>query len=138
LNGQTVIETVLMLTLLLVIFFMMAEFARAWYLKNSLNNAARVAVRIAVVANGLDEVEGNCGATGGNEILDAVCSSPGVPNNETTDVTVDVDVTGGIDSTKLDSGDTVTVGVRADFVAITNLLSFLPTAASSSAAMRYE
>src|SRR3989304_2447402 len=56
-KGQTVIETVFMLIILLAIFLLIAEVARAWHLKNSLNNAARVGARFAVVRATLVEAD---------------------------------------------------------------------------------
>jgi len=52
-KGQTTIETALMMIFLLVLFFGISEIARAWWLKNQLNNAARVAVRVAIVDSAL-------------------------------------------------------------------------------------
>jgi Flp pilus assembly protein TadG len=94
-KGQTVIETALMIMLLFVLFFGIAEVARFWWLKNQINNAARVAVRVAVVdtsssivdVNGIDvdvlsfgcTVSGtNCVASGsnsGSQIAIAGCSA---------------------------------------------------------------
>jgi hypothetical protein len=48
-KGQTIIETALMIMLLFILFFGIAEIARFWWLKNQVNNAARVGVRVAVV-----------------------------------------------------------------------------------------
>lgn len=140
-GGQTVIETVLMLTILLVIFFVIAEFARAWYLKNSLNNAARVAVRKAVVDQNLGTLPAatyqDQSCPNPNEIVNAVCTAPGVPNISTTKVNVllltDVGPAGP------STGDIIEVNVRAVFNTIVpNLLTFMPTSAYSSASMRYE
>jgi Flp pilus assembly protein TadG len=52
-KGQTIIETALMMILLLMFFFGIAEIARAWWAKNALNNAARVGVRVAIVSVGI-------------------------------------------------------------------------------------
>jgi hypothetical protein len=48
-KGQTIIETALMIMLLFILFFAIAEIARFWWLKNQINNAARVGVRVAIV-----------------------------------------------------------------------------------------
>jgi hypothetical protein len=58
-KGQTVIETALMILLLFVLFFGIAEVARFWWVKNMINNAARVAVRIAIVDPLLDGARSN-------------------------------------------------------------------------------
>jgi Flp pilus assembly protein TadG len=48
-KGQTLVETVLVLMLLFILFFGIAEIARAWWYKSQLNNAARIGVRVAIV-----------------------------------------------------------------------------------------
>ncbi len=133
-RGQTVIETVLMLMFLLLLFFLIAEFARAWYLKNSLNNAARVGVRVAVVTPNLSEIsETTCPGSG--PVLDAVCSSPGL--TDTTVVTVTIDPPA---APYASSGDTVTVSLSADFTTFADYLlgPFVPEEVFSEASMRYE
>ncbi len=74
-KGQTVIETALMIMLLLVLFFGIAEVARFWWLKNQINNAARVGVRVAIVDTNLTgsvgspanpQLIGTCNYTSGN------------------------------------------------------------------------
>ncbi len=139
-RGQTVIETILMLTILFVIFFMIAEFARAWYLKNSLNNAVRIAVRKAVVTPNLTAESGSCSSGGGGLIVSAVCSSPGVPGDEDTDTSVTVTWTDDDSSGDLNSGDTVRVSATAQFnTVVPNLpVVIFPDSASSAATMRYE
>lgn len=52
-EGQTVIETALIMLLILMLFFGIAEIARAWWLKGQLNTAARVGGRVAVVQSSL-------------------------------------------------------------------------------------
>lgn len=99
-KGQTVIETALMMILLLVLIFGIAEIARAWWLKNQLNNAARVGVRVAIVdstikdstASPIAEADcswagGACAASGNNAIISAcksitnqnLCAGTGTP-----------------------------------------------------------
>lgn len=132
-KGQTVIETIFMLVFLLFLFFLIAEFARAWYLKNSLNNAARVGVRVAIVTQDLEDVNEEV-CPGSGPVLDAICSSPGLP--DTTRVTVSID---DPDSNGATSGDTVTVSLSADFTTFVPLLnSLVPEKAVSEASMRYE
>lgn len=139
-KGQTVIETVMMLLLLLLVFFTIVEFSRAWYLKNSLNNAARVGVRVAALDPALvaDGTTLDC-SEAGDKAHAAVCSSPGVSNSSATRVTVirteDVEPTGSSPGT----GDTIAVRVNSDFeTVLPELLTFMPTIANSSASMRYE
>jgi len=136
-QGQTVIETVMMLLVLLMIFFLIAEFSRAWYLKNSLNNAVRRAVRTAVVTPNLTPITNASCPMPSNSIVNAVCTSPGVPNTSTTKVTVKV-----ITDTPpagISTGDIIEVNVRAGFnTVVPALLPFMPKSAYSAAAMRYE
>jgi Flp pilus assembly protein TadG len=134
-SGQTIIESVFMVIFLLILFFLIAEFARAWYLKNSLNNAVRVAVRVAAVTQDLTlPIEGNCNSLS-NPITDKVCDATGIPDDERT--TVGVFLTEDVDPDNLSSGDTITVEARTDFSGIA--LGFvLPDFAASSASMRYE
>jgi Flp pilus assembly protein TadG len=130
--GQTVIETVFMLLFLLLIFFLITEFARAWYLSNSLNNAVRVAARLAVVTPAIGDDGGTCSPGLPNAILNAVCISPGVPNGTLVNLTVE----GGGPAA---AGDTVTVGATANFTAIVPLVNSLtPENVHSEASMRHE
>jgi len=134
--GQTVIETVLMLLFLLMIFFLIAEFARAWYLKNSLNNAVRVAVRAAIVDSDLALVSDDP-CPSGNAIANIVCGSPGIANTSAT--VVSVQSTDNDSSGDITSGDTITVTAEADFVALIPFIeNLLPKKAASEATMRHE
>jgi hypothetical protein len=83
-KGQTVIETALMILLLFILFFGIAEIARFWWLKNQVNNAARVGVRVAIVDPSLtfdqsDVPIGTCTVCNGtdstNSIVNAACSA---------------------------------------------------------------
>ena len=137
-RGQTVIETVFMLVFLLFLFFLIAEFARAWYLKNSLNNAARVGVRVAVVTQELSNISGDCSGSGSDPVLEAVCSSPGLTDTTQVTVTIDFDEAEPT-APPASSGDTVTVSLSADFTTFVPLLdSLVPEKAVSGASMRYE
>src|SRR4030065_2260820 len=85
-EGQTIIETALILVFLLFVLFGITEFARAWYMKNSLKNAARQGARVAVVtsqssypANFMCDNTTNCNDPNLNPIIRAVCCQPGVP-----------------------------------------------------------
>jgi Flp pilus assembly protein TadG len=134
-RGQTIIETVLMLLILLIIFFMIAEFARAWYLKNSLNNAARVGVRVAVVTPNLVGISNTCSQAGLYNPIEAACSASGVPDN--TKVKLDIEDTDA--DGFLSTGDKVTVFLSANFVSVVpNLFPFITNSVVSQASMRYE
>jgi len=56
-KGQALVEFAIILPLLLMLLFGIFEFGRAMYIKNTLNNAARSAVRVAVVTNPLSDKE---------------------------------------------------------------------------------
>ncbi|MEJ2698028.1 MAG: pilus assembly protein, partial [Candidatus Sulfobium sp.] len=91
---------------LLIILFGIAEFSRAWYMRNSLKNAVRSGARLAVVTCGVTGTSGSCagvscpgpatvpadcnaGGTDNNDaVIAAVCCSPGVPGN--TNVVIDI------------------------------------------------
>lgn len=127
-KGQTLIETVFVIMLLLILIFGIAEFARGWYVKNSLNNAARIGARFAAVEPDLQIDD--------PDVRDKVLfQSPGVPR---AGVPANSDVAVRI------NGDTVTVTVTASyadgFSVFGTLIPGLAdiTELSSSAAMRYE
>jgi Flp pilus assembly protein TadG len=137
-RGQTVIETVLMLIFLLFLFFLIAEFARAWYLKNSLNNAARVGVREAVVTPNLAPIPTTfCHASSG-AVLNSICFSPGLSNltQVTVSITTDVNPPAAPYASR---GDTITVHVEQEFETLIPLVNaVMPERAVSVASMRYE
>jgi hypothetical protein len=149
-KGQTLIETALVLTLLLLILLGIAEFARAWYTKSSTKNAARTAARLAVVTPGSGfpsgvgppfgtEVEFICPSANG--ILNITCTSPGIRNDNSTHVFLEVDdinIVGG--DGILDVGDLIRVRVQINFATIAPIIlgSFIPSQFSSDVSMRYE
>jgi len=137
--GQTLIETVFVLALLFLLILGIAEFSRAWYVKNSLNNAARIGARVGAVTPGL-AAETDTPCPGGSAVATAVCNSAGVPS--TAEVTVAVVDTSG-DSVIPNAGDTVTVTVKIDYLTGFSPFAILPwlqslTGLSSQASMRYE
>ena len=147
-KGQTTIETALMMIFLLVLFFGISEIARAWWLKNQLNNAARVAVRVAIVTNPLVDIPAtHCVSPAPSDpIVIAACDSitnTGLHNDPST--TVALTITDDNSNGKADSSEAVKVTVQGTFRSVVpNLagLSFglfrstysMPTSAS----MRYE
>jgi hypothetical protein len=137
-GGQTVIETILMLFFLLVLFFLIAEFARAWYLKNSLNNAARVGVRVAVVTPDLSGSGPTSCTSAIGPVYEAVCSSPGLPDTTRVGLFIEDDV--GPPAPPASSGDTIKVAIEADFEtfvpAVVPALKDISVFAEAS--MRYE
>src|SRR4030042_3019089 len=84
-EGQTLIETALVLFLILLILLGISEFARAWYTKNSLKNAVRQGARVAVVTPGISDTTFICNSDttcpNSDLIINAVCCQPGVPRD---------------------------------------------------------
>ena len=141
-KGQTLIETALILFLLLLILLGISEFARAWYTKSSLKNAARQGVRVAVVTSPLTAFssfscppKSSCPLA--NAIRNAVCCQPGVPQGTTVNLTLtDDDGSGG-----LNAGDTKTVEASSTFTYIVGGSPWpwpISTTLTTNASMRYE
>ena len=147
-EGQTLIETALILFLLMLIVLGISEFSRAWFVKNSLKNAARAGARLAVVTiisnfpSGVGppfatEVEFTC--PNANTILNATCRAPGVKN--TTDTHVFLKVDDSDSNGSITPGDTITVRIsRINFESIVPGLfrTFIPSQLSADSSMRYE
>ena len=146
-KGQTLIETALILFLLLLILLGISEFARAWYTKNSLKNAARQGARVAVVTSGITadsdtkpaSPPANCdGLTGNAQVFCEIwISAPGLPAGTIVNLTInDDDGSGG-----LNAGDTITVDATSTF---TYIVGGSPwpwpdsTDLTTNASMRYE
>jgi hypothetical protein len=90
-EGQTLIETALMLFLILLILLGITEFSRAWYTKSSLKNAARSGARLAVVTPSLEDISATPCPGPGNLLINTICTSPGIKNDNRTGVTIDVE-----------------------------------------------
>lgn len=133
-QGQTVLETALMIILLLMLVFGIAEISRAWWLKNQVNNAARVGVRVAVVLSNTvltqfaltgTKANGSCPYTDPlTTIRGASCGS--ITGGGLTNVTVVTD--DGSGGTPSDvPGSTIRVIVRGTFQSVVpNLLGGIP------------
>jgi hypothetical protein len=150
-KGQTLIETALMLFVLMLIALGITEFARAWYTKNSLKNAARQGARAAVVTDGitaeLDRVKTStpdpttCGGlTGNDRVFCYIWISPGIKNG--AKATIEIYDTSG-DGSSPNADDTIKVIVKDnfDFIVGGSSSDFWPwfdTEFSSDASMRYE
>ena len=159
-KGQTIIETALVIILLFIFFFGIAEIARAWWLKNQLNNAARVGVRVAVVdatltLSGISETDCSrsgtaCTSLSANEAVKKACASittnilcisdDGTPAKVTVTVT-QVDTS----KTTIVTGDEVKVTVKGKFTSVVPNLSSLSfglipdnITMTTDASMRYE
>jgi Flp pilus assembly protein TadG len=68
-KGQNLVEFALVVPMLLLLVFGIAEFGRAWMTKNILTGAAREAVRIAAVPAPGGGWNGSAAITRGNQIL---------------------------------------------------------------------
>jgi len=144
-EGQTLIETALILFLLMLIVLGISEFARAWFTKNSIKNAARTAVRVAVVTSGITDsatatktsTPADCsGLIGNAKVFCYVWKAPSIKNGATATINIDDLNANGLVP---DSGDTVSMTVSMNFSPITKLMSyFIPTTLTADAAMRYE
>jgi Flp pilus assembly protein TadG len=122
-KGQTLIETAFVLIILVLIALGITEFARAWYTKNSLKNAARQGARAAVVTSGItDEIErvktstpdpASCGSlTGNDRVYCYIWISPGIKNGAKATIEITDTSANGI---KPDADDTVRVIVSDYF-----------------------
>ena len=121
-KGQTLIETAFVLFILMLIVLGTVEFARAWFTKNSMNNAARAGARAAVVTSGIsDETRtktstpdpATCGPlTGNDRVFCYIWISPGIKNGTTATITI-TDTSG--DGTIPNEDDTVTVSISSYF-----------------------
>lgn len=160
-KGQTLIETALIMILLLTLFFGIAEIARAWWLKNQLNNAARVGVRVAIVDDTLktttlplsDDCKWSTSCTSSSssskDAIKTACASitnqglcaGSAPSPVPAHVTLALV---SPDTNPVGSGDTLRVTVTGRFVSVVPNLAgifglFRPLYdMSSDASMRYE
>jgi len=98
-KGQTLIETAIILVLLLLIVFGITEFARAWFTKNSLKNAARQGARVAAVTSQLNlpitpfACNDITVCPNSDVIINATCCQPGVPMKANPQCTYNTTVT---------------------------------------------
>ena len=119
-KGQTILETALMIILLLMMVFGIAEISRAWWLKNQLNNAARVGVRVAIVSSSTDISNANGTCPSNKPILKEICNS--ITGGGLTNVSAALNGSAAI-------GSSVTVTVQGTFTSVVpHLLSGIPGA----------
>ena len=74
-KGQNLVEFALVVPILLLLVFGIAEFGRAWMTRNILTGAVREAVRVAVVPGPGNTWNGPAAEARGNQIL----ASAGIP-----------------------------------------------------------
>lgn len=139
-KGQALVEFAIILPLLFLLIFGIFEFGRAMYIKNTLNNAARSAVRVAVVTNDLKNIPtytfSNTPPT--DPILSKIYDN--LLYIDKTKATATVTVVG---NSPAQPGDTVTVNVTAVFGSIVSKITDtlqinVPNTLSGQASMRYE
>lgn len=146
-KGQALVETALVLPLLLLLVMGLFEFGRAMYIKNTLNNAARAGVRVAVVTQKYDATSNLTGLDVESKALDCstftgkngpvyqmVCNSiyNGIPKNE---VTVDINNSDSV----ISAGDSVNIKLTwGNFQPILPNLFPISNTIVGEASMRYE
>ncbi len=138
-KGQTTVETAFMIIVLFLLVFGITEFGRAMYIKNCLNNAARAAVRQAIVTRPLTDVTGITSAAdqGFPDIQAKIFDSLFYMNK--ANVSATVDIIGKTGTQEASPNDTVTVQVT-----LTGFTSFVPRLITigntlvGTASMRYE
>lgn len=149
--GQTLIETAIALLILLIITLGGIEFARAWYVKNSLKNAVRQGARVAAVTPNIPTpfttsfscVSGTV-CPNADVIINAVCCQPGVKPNDPSAPAVTVTITCSGSTTDCGSiipGDTVTVQATKAFSFVIGGSPWpwpRSTQITADASMRYE
>jgi Flp pilus assembly protein TadG len=144
-EGQTLIETALVLFLLLLIVLGITEFARAWYTKNSLKNAARTGARVAVITPGITTTPtpttynlSDCSGTptGNAKVFCSIWTSPGIKSESSASLTIND--TNGNGAADIDETVTVTATMNFATVVPQILGKFIPNQFSADASMRYE
>ena len=123
-KGQTLIETAFVLIILMLISLGLVEFARAWYVKSSMKNAARQGARVAVVTPAANittsfTCDTATACPNGDPVIYAVCCQPGVPKKDGgTDVEIHCyaeDGSGEKSCGSITTGDELEVITFADF-----------------------
>jgi hypothetical protein len=132
-KGQTIIETALLIILLLMLFFGIAEISRAWWLKNALNNGAIVGVRVAIVESintpatdtKTASFPTDCTNLSGNaKVFCVIWNASGIPIGSTAKLEISEDVL----PQGLSQGDSIKVTVTGEFnPVVPNLLAGRPS-----------
>jgi Flp pilus assembly protein TadG len=144
-KGQALVEFAIILPLLLLLLFGIFEFGRAMFIKNTLNNAARAAVRVAVVTPNITDKPYIAGELSepvtADKIQTKICDSLSYIDKGTATATVDV--IGRTSPATAKPNDTVTITVTCVFDSIvskvTDTLQIkVPNTLRGEASMRYE
>jgi len=144
-KGQALVEFALILPLLLMLLFGVFEFGRAMFIKNTLNNAARAAVRVAVVTPNLNDNSYNAGDLSTRSTTDNVQAKiyDSLFSIDKSTATASIVIARKSPTTYAQSNDTVTITVICNFESIvskiTNTLQInMPNKLQGQASMRYE
>lgn len=141
-KGQALVEFAIILPLLFLLIFGIFEFGRAMFIKNSLNNAARSAVRVAVVTPNLTDNNYSAGQlsirSATDKIQAKIYDNLLYINKATATAIVNV-----VEHTGALPGDTVTVTVTGAFEPIVSKITDtlqikVPNTLRGEASMRYE
>jgi Flp pilus assembly protein TadG len=145
-KGQALIETAFVLFILVLLVFGITEFGRAMYTKNTLNNLARGAARVAVVTNPLISVantnlsSGVCSGTS-NPVYKYVCSNI-TPGIGVSNVWVQIAVTDPTNAPRAGNavtGDSVTITTQLrNFTSAVPKLIKITNTLTGRQSMRYE
>jgi Flp pilus assembly protein TadG len=135
-KGQTTVETLLVILILFIIFFTIVELSRAWWTKNTLNNAVRIGARVAAVDPGFTELGPVlCSALNPAKAVVAVCTDANIKPDTSVTLAITTDET----PAGISAGDIITVTATVDFSA--HSLVPIPagfTSIPAEASMRYE
>ncbi|MBI5102910.1 MAG: pilus assembly protein [Nitrospirae bacterium] len=143
-EGQTVIETAILMILILMLFFGIAEIARAWWYKGQLNNAARVGARVAIVTPSLT-LPSSASCSSSAPVVAAACAaitSSDLRSSASVNVACSINTTC---SSPAAAGDSITVSVSGVFTTVVPGMASLAgslvpdsTTLTAQMAMRHE
>jgi hypothetical protein len=154
-QGQTLIETAIILVVLLVIVLGITEFSRGWFTKNSIKNAVRTGARVGAVTGGITAENrtnfqqnswniSTCATLNGNDrIFCYMYTSPGIRDktNPLPQISISIE---DVNSNGPDAGDIITTRLTKKyknfFPKFPNSWGFgaITDTLTDSASMRYE
>jgi Flp pilus assembly protein TadG len=141
-KGQALVEFAIILPLLFLLIFGIFEFGRAMFIKNTLNNAARSAVRVAVVTPNLTGITYSASQLSTRSATDQIQAK--IYDNllyiDKTTATATVTIVG---NSPAQPNDTITVKVTGVFGSIVSKITAtlqinVPNTLGGQASMRYE
>lgn len=145
-KGQALVEFAIILPLLFMLIFGIFEFGRAMFIKNSLNNAARSAVRVAVVTPILKDTPypvNSLSTKSSTDNIQAKIYDNLLYIGDKSKATAQVEIVERANNVNALPGDTVTVTVTGPFDSIVSKITDtlqinVPSTLSGEASMRYE